>query len=187
MVKHRLQPNKSCSYFITFTCIDFLPIIEHTKAYESFYTWFEYLKINYYPLFGYVIMPNHFHDIIQTPESSKKNINQIVANAKRLISYFIIHNLEKNDDNKYLRILNNAVTRAEKEKGQKHKVFKTSFDCKEILHSEMMQTKIDYIHSNPCQGNWNLAKNYLEYPHSSASFYELDEENKWITSYGEFL
>jgi hypothetical protein len=31
-------------YFITFTCQDWLPLFEITKAYDTVYKWFEYLK-----------------------------------------------------------------------------------------------------------------------------------------------
>jgi putative transposase len=33
--------------------------------------------------------------------------------------------------------------------------------------------KINYIHYNPVTGKWQLAKNFVEYEHSSASFYEI--------------
>lgn len=36
----------------------------------------------------------------------------------------------------------------------------------------MLETKLDYIHKNPCNGKWNLAGSYVEYGHSSIHFYE---------------
>jgi hypothetical protein len=35
--------------------------------------------------------------------------------------------------------------------------------------------KLDYIHYNPVSGKWQLAKNFVGYEHSSASFYEAGE------------
>ncbi|MDN3655631.1 hypothetical protein QWZ08_08340 [Ferruginibacter paludis] len=35
------------------------------------------------------------------------------------------------------------------------------------------QKKINYIHNNPVSGKWMLAKDFVEYEHSSASFYEI--------------
>ena len=32
-----------------------------------------------------------------------------------------------------------------------------------------------YIHHYPVRGEWNLAKDFTEYEHSSASFYESGE------------
>ncbi|HEY8688772.1 MAG TPA: hypothetical protein VIM07_06010 [Chitinophagaceae bacterium] len=31
---------------------------------------------------------------------------------------------------------------------------------------------MNYIHYNPVKGKWNLAKHFVSYEHSSASFYE---------------
>ena len=36
----------------------------------------------------------------------------------------------------------------------------------------MIQQKLDYIHANPVKGKWQLAENFLDYPHSSAGYYE---------------
>ncbi len=32
--------------------------------------------------------------------------------------------------------------------------------------------KLNYIHHNPVTGKWKLAKDFVSYEHSSASFYE---------------
>jgi hypothetical protein len=37
----------------------------------------------------------------------------------------------------------------------------------------MVEQKLDYIHHNPVKGKWLLVDDFLKYPHSSASFYEL--------------
>ena len=34
---------------------------------------------------------------------------------------------------------------------------------------------LDYIHGNPVQGKWSLVNDFVEYPYSSARFYELGE------------
>lgn len=64
-----------------------------------------------------------------------------------------------------LSILFESTSKGEKKRGKKHKVFKTSFDCKEIYNQKMLETKLDYIHKNPCNGKWNLARSYVEYEH----------------------
>jgi hypothetical protein len=44
--------------------------------------------------------------------------------------------------------------------------------------------KLDYIHDNPCKGVWNLAMNAIDYPHSSAKYYQTGEQGIYaITSY----
>jgi hypothetical protein len=58
-------------------------------------------------------------------------------------------------------------------KGQLHKVFKDSFDAKAIYSHRFLLQKINYIHNNPVSRKWMLVKDFVEYEHSSASFYEI--------------
>jgi len=61
------------------------------------------------------------------------------------------------------------------------------FDAKACYSLEMIEQKIDYIHHNPVSGKWNLVNDWTEYPHSSAGFYELGRENKWVTDYRDVI
>ena len=79
---------------------------------------------------------------------------------------------EKQQETGILQILKAADTAREKKKGQLHKVFKDSFDTKPIFSDKFFNQKLDYIHYNPVSGKWNLAKDFVAYEHSSASFYE---------------
>jgi hypothetical protein len=54
---------------------------------------------------------------------------------------------------------------------KKHQVFRLSFDARSCVDQKMIEQNLDYIHSNPIKGKWNLAKYFLSYPHSSARFY----------------
>ncbi|PCJ67665.1 MAG: hypothetical protein COA58_00585 [Bacteroidetes bacterium] len=173
------------SYFVTFTCYKWHSLISEADAYSAFYRWFDYLKTIDVKVSGYVIMPNHFHGLFHIPIDCSKNLNQIIANGKRFIAYAIIANLEKLEKEEILQELFTSTSNREKNKGQKHKVFKDSFDAIEILSTDMLNVKLDYIHRNPCQGRWHLADDYTLYAHSSAAFYEKETENKWITDYRE--
>jgi hypothetical protein len=47
--------------------------------------------------------------------------------------------------------------------------------------------KINYIHNNPLQEHWRLAESPVEYPFSSARFYETGEKNfEFLYHYKEF-
>jgi hypothetical protein len=52
-------------------------------------------------------------------------------------------------------------------------------------HAGMWPLEINYIHMNPVSGKWNLVEDYTDYPYSSAAYYELGKENKYITHYKE--
>ena len=116
-------------------------------------------------------MPNHVHYILYFPEA-KFNLNKILSNGKRFMAYEIINRLEVANDNKTLKILQDALTERERQKKQLHKVFKDSFDAKAIFSDKFLIQKLNYIHYNPVTGKWKLAKDFVSYEHSSASFYE---------------
>ncbi len=101
------------------------------------------------------------------------NLNTIISNGKRFMAYEIINRLEAKENFVVLQYLEGLVSERERKKGQLHKVFKNSFDAKAIITHHFLLQKINYIHNNPVSGKWMLAKDFVEYNHSSASFYEL--------------
>ena len=161
------------TYFITFTCWNWINLFDITEGYDLVYKWFTYLREKKKgEVLAYVIMPNHIHAILYF-ENEKFDLNKIVGNGKRFIAYEFIKRLEAKNDYVLLETLSNAVSAREKKKGQLHKCFEESFDAKAIFSDKFLQQKINYIHYNPVKGKWNLAEDYIEYEHSSASFYEL--------------
>ena len=74
---------------------------------------------------------------------------------------------------KIINRLESLVTEKERIKAQLHKVFKDSFDAKAIIIHRFLLQKINYIHKNPMGGKWMLAKDFIGYEYSSASFYEI--------------
>ena len=159
------------TWFITFTCYNWIPLFEITNSYDLFYNWLQFIndKLNVKTV-AFVIMPNHIHVILHLPE--KANLNTIISNGKRFIAYEIIKRLELNEENEMLMKLRNECSVKEKLKGQKHKVFEPSFDAKPLFTNKFLHQKLDYIHQNPVSGKWNLEESFIDYPHSSATFYE---------------
>ena len=165
-------------YYCTFTCYKWLPLFEIVNGYDMVYKWFDVLRKSNQHVIGFVIMPNHVHVILYFPERGY-NLNKIIGNAKRFIAYEIIKRLEKLKRYDLLEFLFDAVTKREKKKAQRHKVFEESFDAKGINSEKFLLQKLNYIHHNPVKGKWNLAKDYTEYEHSSASFYETGKLEKF--------
>ncbi len=91
------------------------------------------------------------------------------------MAYEIVNRLEAANNTAMLNRLSQVLTEREKKKGQLHKVFKDSFDAKAIITQAFLMQKLTYIHNNPVSGKWMLAKDFIEYEHISASFYEMQE------------
>ena len=172
-------------YFITFTCYQWLSLIELTKGYDLIYNWFDHLKSCGHYINGYVIMPNHVHALIGFRNTGKL-INTIVGNGKRFIAYEIIKRLKAQHERKLLHQLSIAVEAKDRERNKRHEVWEDSFDWKECRTHKYMQQKLDYMHMNPCRGKWNLAAAPADYEHSSARFYICGEHAAYpVVSYLE--
>lgn len=72
---------KAGMYFITFTCHDWLPLIERSDGYAAVCRFFGVLKQKGCIPSAYVIMPNHLHLLVHYTGEAK-NLNILVGNGK---------------------------------------------------------------------------------------------------------
>ena len=179
MTTRTRQLEKEVVYYCTFTCYKWIPLFEITDFYDAVYKWFDILKKFNNKVLVYVIMPNHIHVLIYVDNNSPI-INKLVANGKRFMAYEIVKRLKQMKYLKLLQQLEVAVSEYDKKRGKLHEVFQDSFDCKPCYSKKFIEQKIDYIHHNPCAKKWNLAEEYVKYPHSSAMFYETDVHGAYI-------
>ena len=183
----RIIPYSEGIYFITFTCYQWLPLIEQTNSYDLIYNWFDHLKSKGHYLTGYVIMPNHVHALIGFRRTDQ-SINTIVGNGKRFIAYEIVKRLEKQKQTELLQQLQQAVEITDKLRNKRHEIWEDSFDWKECTSEKFIKQKLDYMHNNPCKGKWNLVNNPADYLHSSARFYICGEDGNYkVTNYAELF
>jgi REP element-mobilizing transposase RayT len=161
------------TWFITFTCKNWLPLFELTNSYHLVYNWLKLIDEKYQiKTLGFVIMPNHVHVMLHLPESVK-SLNTIIANGKRFMAYELVKILTELGRGDLLNQLSDACTDKEKARGQNHKLFEPSFDAKPIYSLIFLHQKLDYIHHNPVSGKWSLCDEYTDYVHSSAAFYDF--------------
>ena len=170
MSVRRQRSEKDGLYFITFTCYNWLPLIDIVNGYDLVYKQFNYLKSCRHYIVGYIIMPNHIHALIAF-KNTGKTINSIVGNIKRFMAYDIVERLEQRGRKDILQKLADGVNATDKKKGQLHQVFEPSFDGKWCYSEKIVYQKLDYMHMNPCRGKWKLCDCPEEYLHSSAHFY----------------
>lgn len=103
-------------YYCTFTCYNWLPLIENTSSYDIVYNWFSILAKDNINVIAFVIMPNHIHCILYFPNAGFY-LNKIIGNRKRFMAYEIISRWKKNNQSEVLKTLSSAITEREKKKG----------------------------------------------------------------------
>jgi REP element-mobilizing transposase RayT len=157
-------------YFITFTCHNWLPLIDTADAYEDVYKFMEVIKKEGNNIVGYVIMPNHLHFLINYKNPSKR-LNTLIGNGKRFLAYEIVRKLQQKNEYELLNHLALAVGPKDRSRGKKHEVWKPGFDVKECRTEKFLLQKLNYIHDNPVKGKWKLATDNESYVHSSCLFY----------------
>jgi len=159
-------------FYVTFTCFDWLPLIEITNSYDIIYNWFRHIQEKYdVEITGYAIMPNHIHCILSLPHKGIL-LNKVMAEGKIYMARKILDRLKRGGEVKILEQLKEGVTASRHKKGQQYIIFRRGFDAKVIRSKKFLLQKIGYIHQNPVRGNYNLVEDWRDYPHSSAAFYE---------------
>ena len=179
--------DKKGIYFITFTCYDWLRVIELSQGYNSVYNFFKALKNQMHDVLAYVIMPNHLHFLLHYNGGSK-NLNTVIGNGKRFIAYEIVELLKQKREHALLEKLSAAVKDKDRSRGKKHEVWKDGFDVKECRTEKFILQKLIYIHENPVRGRWKLCETSVDYLHSTAKFYFNGTQQLFeVRDYREFV
>jgi len=174
-------------YFITFTCLNYLPLFEETNLYSFICEQFQILSTEGYRICGFVIMPNHLHFLLYVPLG--ENLNQRIGTMKRFMSYAIVKRLKQLGLIHRLEFMRNQVNFTDRSRGKRHDVFEPSFDGRLCMSRDMADQKLQYMHHNPCSGKWNLASDYVDYVWSSARYYEYGENERFefLVRYEEYV
>ncbi len=136
---------------------------------------FEYLSAQQkIKVYGFVIMPNHFHVLWQLNSNYSRLSSQ--GAFFRHCSRQFLHYLEKDRRLQMFKVLKHD---------RQHQFWEKAYTKICFTRSYTLQ-KLAYIHNNPCQPGWRLADIAYLYPWSSASFYELgDKRYHWLVHLDE--
>jgi putative transposase len=117
---------------------------------------------------GFVIMPNHTHLLWQIGEGFKRDNIQM-----RFLKFTAQQMKFRLTDTKDLRLSEFLVNA----KDRKHQFWERNSLSIDLWTQTVFEQKLEYIHNNPVQDKWQLAKYPEDYKYSSANFYEtgIDE------------
>lgn len=156
-------------YFVTFTIIDWIKVLEDDSYKLVLVDSIKYCQNNKgLQVFGYCIMPNHVHMIIQS--NGESLITGILRDLKSFTAKAIIKKLIEDKPHDYDEILNKFSEAESKLKRIKnYKVWQDGNMAKIVYSNWFMLEKLNYIHNNPVE--YDLCEKPWDYPFSSATNY----------------
>jgi len=163
-------------YFITATILDWQPILLKKLRKQIIIRSLKYLvDKNFVRLHAFVIMPNHIH-LIWKPLVTNVQLRFMKFTGQKI--KFELLDYEPDQLEKFLV----------NKKDRTYQIWQRNPLATELYSRKVVEQKLDYIHNNPVQGKWMLAKSPLEYPFSSARFYEYGEDEfELLTHYMDEL
>jgi len=155
--------------FVTITNLNWLPVLENDLHKQILIEALKHrVDQQQVTIYGYVIMPNHFHILWQLHDNVDKAAFQrdvLKFTARSILKFMLM-----NDDALLAKL---QVTGGDR----KQQVWERNSLAIEIWSEPVLLQKLHYIHNNPVQPKWKLADSPGEYRFSSASFYETGQDD----------
>ena len=166
--------------FFTATILRWQHVLKQDKYKQMIIDKMQYLvDANRVWIYGFVIMPNHIHQLWRAKEGHHEKEVQ-----RDLLRYTAQH--IKND-----LVLNHPMVlpHFRSTQNDRHYHFwERRARSKEIENRKMLEQKLDYIHNNPVLDKWKLSNLPEDFYFSSASYY-LSNQTPWsfITHYTQHI
>jgi REP element-mobilizing transposase RayT len=158
-------------FFITTTVVEFTRVFSKDIYCDILIkNIIHYQKKYCFKILAFVIMPSHFHWIIEV-ERQYGTISDIMRDIKKYSAWDIMEEIEKNDAD----LMNVFKDAAVGFRNQKRKFWMQRFDDEVIRNEKMFWTKLHYIHYNPVEAGlvlkpenhkYSSARNYVCGDHS---------------------
>ena len=160
-------------YFVTFTIVEWIKVLSDDSYKYLIIDTIKYYQVNKgLVVYGYCIMPNHVHMIIQSV--GKFNLSEILRDLKKFTSRAIVNKLEQDKPEGYMEVLKQFIEAGKQLKRiTTYKVWQDGNMAKLLYSNKFLMQKLSYIHNNPVE--YGLCSSPCEYKFSSASNYAEKE------------
>jgi putative transposase len=159
------------TFFVTTTVARFADVFTTDKYCDIFIHNIHHYQNRYkFLILGYVIMPSHFHWILDI-NPALGAISDIMRDIKKYTTWDVMEAMEKDNRDQLMKLFEQASVGYP---DQKRKFWMNRFDDEIIRNQEMFRTKLEYIHNNPVKAN--LVDEAEEYKYSSARNYLLNDQ-----------
>ncbi len=164
--------DQKLAHFITATVVDWVDIFTRKTYKEVVINCFDFcIKNRGMILYGYVIMSNHIHMIIQSDEGK---LSDLLRDFKKFTSKTIIEKIQTEPESRREWMLERfKLARENHSRNKNYQFWQYGNHAEEIYSEKFMWSKLDYIHFNPVRAG--IVCKPKDYIFSSASNY-IDEK-----------
>ncbi len=99
----------------------------------------------------------------------EREIGKLLDNFGSFTAHAILHQLRKDNEKALIEYFHTQ----RRDRRHQHSIWQ-DIQAKNIFAREFLIQKIDYIHQNPVDKEWNLVEDRANYQYSSACFYDKD-------------
>jgi len=160
--------DQSAIHFITATVVDWVDVFTRKAYRDSIIECLDYcIKNKAMLVYGYVIMSNHIHLIIQSRDGK---LSDLVRDFKKFTAKQILEKIQIEPESRREWILERFQKATESHtRNKNYQFWQYGNHAEEIYSHEFMWSKLDYIHLNPVRAG--ILEKASEYIYSSASNY----------------
>lgn len=160
--------DQALPHFITATVVDWIDIFTRKSYRDCVIECLDYcIKNKGMILYGYVIMSNHIHMIIQ---SDKAKLSDLIRDFKKFTAKTILYKIQNEPESRREWMLERFKLATESHSRNKNYQFwQYGNHPEEIYSNKFMWSKLDYIHLNPVKAG--IVEKASHYIYSSASNY----------------
>jgi REP element-mobilizing transposase RayT len=164
--------DQSKIHFVTFTVVDWVDIFTRQIYKDIVIDSFKYCqKEKGMDLYGYVIMSNHIHLILQ---SQKGSLSDLIRDMKKYIAKTILEAIENTNESRKDWMLKRFEFAAKGTNANEiYKFWQSGNHPEEIYSESFFWTKLNYIHMNPVKAGF--VRKASDYIYCSASNYFLND------------
>ena len=163
--------DQTLPHFITFTVVDWIDVFTRQTYKDVIIESLDYCIQNKgMILFGYVIMSNHIHMIIQSQEAT---LSDLIRDFKKFTAKSILEKIQNSPESRREWMLERFKLATESHSRNKnYQLWQYGNHPEEVYSNKFMWTKLDYIHLNPVRAG--IVEKASHYVYSSASNYVSD-------------
>ena len=163
--------DQSLPHFVTATVVDWIDVFSRKVYRDCVIDCLDFcIKNKGMILYGYVIMSNHIHMIVQSNDGKLSNL---IRDFKKFTAKTILEKIQAEPESRREWMLERFHLATESHtRNEQYQFWKYGNHPEEIYSNKFMWSKLDYIHFNPVRSG--IVDKASHYVYSSASNYVND-------------